>query len=177
MLFASAGQVNYPQSKYSGSFCPFSRHFLPFERITMFLVSDLLFRNGRFDGNAIIQGQGADMVSPIDSGLSGVAANMKKMEVTANNVANVNTDGFKKSRATFKEGAAGGVSVDVSQVNTPGTTKQVTEKGRIKDVETSNVDLAEEFTESMSTRTGYKANLKTIRTHDEMLGNLLDTLG
>jgi flagellar hook protein FlgE len=47
----------------------------------------------------------------------------------------------------------------------------------IQDVEASNVDLAEEFTDSIATQSGYKANLKTIQTHDEMLGTLLDIIG
>lgn len=117
------------------------------------------------------------MISSIDSGVSGITAFSKEMKVTANNIANVNSDGFKKNRVTFKEGSSGGVSAQISQVNTPGNTKQVTESGQLKEVETSNVDLAQELTESISTESGYKANLKTIQAHDEMIGTLLDTAG
>jgi flagellar hook protein FlgE len=117
------------------------------------------------------------MVSPIQSAVSAVNAFSVKMSVTANNVANVNTDGFKKSRVTLNEGRSGGVEADLSQVDSPGFTKQTADDGQLKEVESSNVDLAEEMTASISTQTGHKANLKAIKAHDEMLGTLLDTIG
>jgi flagellar hook protein FlgE len=117
------------------------------------------------------------MISPFHSSISAVSAFSAKMNATANNVANVNSDGFKKSRTTLEEGRFGGVEPDVDQVDTPGYTKRIVDGGQIRDVEASNVDLAEEFTDSIATQSGYKANLKTIQTHDEMLGTLLDIIG
>ena len=49
------------------------------------------------------------MISSISSSVSAVKALSKKMSVTANNVANVNTDNFKKSRTTLNEGQSGSV--------------------------------------------------------------------
>lgn len=117
------------------------------------------------------------MISPLDSGLSAISAFSVKLNVTANNIANLNSDGFKKSRTTLKEGQFGGVEPDVDQVNTPGHTQPIAENGDVRQVEASTVDLAEEFTDSISTQSGYKANLKTIQTYDEMLGSLLDAIG
>jgi flagellar hook protein FlgE len=117
------------------------------------------------------------MISPFHSGISAISAFSAKMNATANNVANVNSDGFKKSRTTLEEGRFGGVEPDVDQVDTPGYTKRIVDGGQIRDVEGSNVDLAEEFTDSIATQSGYKANLKTIQTNDEMLGTLLDIIG
>lgn len=117
------------------------------------------------------------MIPPLASGASAISAFSKQMNVTANNVANVNTDGFKKSRTTLQEGSFGGVRPDVDVVDTPGITKPVHENGETREVETSNVDLAEELTESITTQSAVKANLKTIQTADEMLGSLLDTIG
>ena len=117
------------------------------------------------------------MVTPVDASLSAIHAYTRKMNVTAKNVANVNTDGFKKSRTIFSEGSFGGVEATVDQLSSPGYTKQVIENGRVHNAETSNVDLVEELTETMTTPKGYTANLKTIQTHDEMLGTLLDTIG
>jgi flagellar hook protein FlgE len=117
------------------------------------------------------------MVSPIHSSVSAINAFSKKMRVTADNVANVNTDGFKKSRVTMNEGKSGGVEAKISQANTPGFPKQITEDGQVKDVESSNVDLGEEMTESIATQTAQEANLKTIKAQDEMIGTLLDTIG
>ena len=120
---------------------------------------------------------GTQMISPFDSGISAIKAFSVKMNVTANNVANVNSDGFIKSRTTLQEGTFGGVDSNVDPVDTPGYRKPIVEDGQTREVETSNVDLAEEITDSISTQSGYKANLKTIQTYDEMLGTLLDTIG
>jgi flagellar basal body rod protein FlgG len=90
------------------------------------------------------------MISPFHSGISAISAFSAKMNATANNVANVNSDGFKKSRTTLEEGRFGGVEPDVDEVDTPGYTKRIVDGGQIRDVEGSNVDLAEEFTDSTS---------------------------
>lgn len=117
------------------------------------------------------------MISPLDSGISAISAFSLKMNVTADNIANVNTDEYKKDRTIFKQGSAGGVEAIVEPVDTPGYPKQISESGLSKTVEASNVDLTESLTDSISTRTGYDANLKTIQTYDEMLGSLLNTTG
>ena len=117
------------------------------------------------------------MISQLSAGISARSAFSKKMRVTANNVANVNTDGFKKSRTIIEEGPSGdGVHARVDIVNTPGYVKLVENDGAVQEVETSNVDLAEEIPDTISTKAGYKANLKTIQTIDEMIGSLLDTI-
>jgi flagellar basal body rod protein FlgG len=43
------------------------------------------------------------MISAIHTALSGLTAFTKQIEVVAHNVANVNTDGFKKSKTEFVE--------------------------------------------------------------------------
>lgn len=117
------------------------------------------------------------MISPLDSGMSAISAFFVKMNVTANNIANVNSDGFKKSRTTLKEGQYGGVEPNVDQVNTPDLTTLISENGEDRQVEASNVDLAEEVTDSIAAEAGYKANLKTIQAYDEMIGSLLHIIG
>lgn len=98
------------------------------------------------------------------------------MRVTANNIANVNTDGFKKSKATMKEGANGGVQVDVNSVNTPGHRYQELLEDQMVEKETSNVNLEEELPDLMVTRRTYQANLKALQTRDKMLGSMLDII-
>jgi hypothetical protein len=49
------------------------------------------------------------MISAIHTALSGLTAFAKQIEVVAHNVANVNTDGFKKSKTEFVEIPNGGV--------------------------------------------------------------------
>lgn len=99
------------------------------------------------------------------------------MDVTANNVANVNTDDFKKSRTNMQEAANGGVTVSIQQIDTPGYLKEIVTEDGIAEVEASNVDLAEELPEMITTKAGYAANVKTVQTQDEMLGSLLDIIG
>ena len=117
------------------------------------------------------------MISAVNSTVSALQAYKTQMEVTSNNVANVNTDGFKKSKATLKEGDNGDVQVDVNRVDTPGHRYQELKGDQRVEKETSNVDLAEEFPQMMVTQHAYEANLKVLQTQDKMLGTTLDILG
>jgi len=58
------------------------------------------------------------MVSSISSGLSALDAFGVKMDVTANNVANIESEGLKKSRADLMEGSNG--AVEVGRIDSPG---------------------------------------------------------
>ncbi len=115
------------------------------------------------------------MVPAINSALSALGAFGKKLEVTANNIANVNTESFKKSRAIFQEADQSGVTVTVSKVNTPGAPIPP-EDGSGKMNESSNVDPAEEIVNLLTTQLGFQANLKAIMADEEMLGSLYDIL-
>ncbi len=116
------------------------------------------------------------MIPAVNSTLSALHAYKKSMNVTANNIANVNTEGFKKSSATMKEGVMGGVEVDVKKVNTPGHRYQELEGDQMVDKETSNVNLEEELPDLMVTQRTYEANLKVLQTQDKMLGTMLDII-
>ena len=116
------------------------------------------------------------MIPNIQNNLSAISAFNKKMQVTANNIANVNTNEFKKSRAVLSEGENGGVKVDINKVETPGYPTQELRGDEQIETETSNVDLTEEFGESIVTQHAYNANLKIIKSQDEMLGTLLDII-
>jgi len=118
------------------------------------------------------------MLSGISSSLSALNAIQTKTQVTANNTANVNTDGFKKSRATLVEAdAQGGVAIEVQRVETPGSlVYESTEAGEVL-VEKSNVDISEELPTMMMDRRALQANVKAVQIQDEMLGSLLDIKG
>jgi flagellar basal-body rod protein FlgC len=117
------------------------------------------------------------MISALNSTVSALKGFVTKLGVTADNIANVNSDGFKKNRATIHEDQNGGVRVEIRRDDSPGVRYDVTEGGKTVEKETSNVDLAEEIPNLMVTKRAYQANLKTIETQDEMLGSLLDTIG
>ena len=117
------------------------------------------------------------MISALNGTLSALRAFVTKLGATADNIANVNTDGFKRNRAVLHEDDNGGVRVELSKDQSPGLRYDVIEDGKKVEKETSNVDLAEEIPDLMLTKRAYQANLKTIETQDEMLGSLLDTIG
>ena len=114
------------------------------------------------------------MVDPISPALSGLSALGKKLEVTANNIANVNTNGFKKSRAILEDTSPSGVKVSIDKVETPGS--PLFEEGTEKPEESSNVSVDEEMINLITTRHAYTANLKSIKTMDEILGSIIDIL-
>jgi flagellar basal-body rod protein FlgC len=114
------------------------------------------------------------MSDAFNTALSALGSLSRKMDVTANNIANVNTNGFKKSRAEFEDVDPSGVKVSISQVDTPGDTLPPDEKG--KEQESSNVNLAEELINLITTQHTFAANIKTITTEDEMRKTLLDTI-
>ena len=117
------------------------------------------------------------MISALNNTVSALRAFVTKLGVTADNIANVNTDGFKKSRATFQADPNGGVRVEITRDDSPGFRYEGIENGEKVEKETSNVDLTEEIPNLMVTKRAYQANLKTLETQDEMLGSLLDIVG
>lgn len=117
------------------------------------------------------------MIFPVSPALSALSAFQKRMDVTANNVANIDTDGYKKSRVNLQEATGGGVTASIQQINTPGMPKETIRNDTIEETESSNVDLAEELTDIISTKAAYSANLKTVSTQNQMLGALFDILG
>jgi len=114
------------------------------------------------------------MINGIASGVSALRAIQKKVDVSANNVANVDSDGFKKSRVTLQEGDPQGVKAQVERVNTPGPVVYERSADGQKRVEKSNVELSEEIPAMMRSKRYLQANIKAIQTMDEMTGYLLD---
>ena len=114
------------------------------------------------------------MVGGISSALSGLGAAGVQMANTANNVANLNSEGFKKGRVLQAEQRPQGVTAVVDTVETPGAyVVEDTAQGQAL-VEQSNVDLTEEIPQMMLTQHSYNANLKTLQVADEMTTSLLD---
>ena len=131
------------------------------------------------------------MNTAMNNAISALKTHQIKMDVTAHNVANVNTNGFKSSSVTFKDahpqtiqeaGAAGngrgginpmqvGNGVAASSIGkneAPGA--MMSENGDI--FEMSNTNLTKELTDMITTQRGFEANVKTIKTADEMLEEL-----
>lgn len=114
------------------------------------------------------------MIQGINSSLSALLGLQKKLDSTANNVANVDTDGYKATRVTLQEGAQGGVTANVQKVEDPGPLVYEQTANGEQPVEKSNVDLTQELPNLMITKRSYEANLKVIQAQNETLGSLLD---
>ena len=112
------------------------------------------------------------MVSGISSSLAALFTFGNKLSVTAGNIANVNTDSYKKRVATITDNSAGLPQVDVKVSDSPGALIQ--EDGVTK--ETSNVDLAEEFPQMIVAQRGYEANIKALDAQNQVLKYTLDIL-
>ena len=116
------------------------------------------------------------MIESLSSTLSALRAFSKKMAVTANNIANVNSDDFKRSEAILKEGEPGAVEVEIRQIDSEGPIIPASTDG-MENRELSNVDLTTELPNAITAQRGFEANLKMIKTEDEMIGSILDILG
>jgi flagellar basal-body rod protein FlgC len=112
------------------------------------------------------------MISGINSSLAALFTFGKMLSNTAGNVANVNTDGYKKTVGTIEEDGEGLPELDLSKSDSPGALVQ--EDGVT--TETSNVDLLEELPQMMVAQRGYEANIKALSVQDDVLKSTLDIL-
>ncbi len=112
------------------------------------------------------------MIAGISSSIAAIYAFGSKLAGTANNIANVNTDGYKKTVSTISEGKQGLPETNQGKSSTPGPIVQV--EGLFK--ETSNVDLAEEFPQMVLAQRGYEANIKSLQTQAELTKLLMDII-
>lgn len=95
--------------------------------------------------------------------LSGLRASSVGLGVQASNVANQMSDGFKAKRVDLLAEASGGVRVSgVSEDPTPAGPG------------TSNVDLTTETVRGLGFEVMYRANLKLLKTADELAQSTLD---
>ncbi len=117
------------------------------------------------------------MVAPISSNVSALQAFSKQIAVSANNVANVYSDDFKKSRALNTEGENGQVESTITKIDTPGPLVEdpLSTTGELKEL--SNVDIAEELVNQIAAEQGFSANAKVIKTYEETIGSLIDLIG
>ena len=115
------------------------------------------------------------MLEPTKAALSALKAFERKTATTAHNVANIDTDGFRASRVVMQTAFPVGVKSEVRQVIAPGAVVDISDgTGRSREV--SNVDLGKETGTLIIATHGYKANLKTLRTWDDMTKTVINLL-
>ncbi len=115
------------------------------------------------------------MVQGIAASMNAIQAVAERFNRTGRNIANLNTDGYKADRVVFGEGPQPGtVQANVSVDLSPGPVRaEETEEG-MELVEMSNVDLAKEMVNMMIDQRSIEANLKALKTADQMLGTIID---
>lgn len=105
--------------------------------------------------------------------VSGIQAASHMLSVSAYNVANMNTDGFKKQRASLSEDNHGRVTANIMEDAKPGPLYQHTDGVIVK---TSNVDMNEEILRQISAKHIFSANAVALKTSVETQKGLLDIL-
>ncbi|MBV8620155.1 MAG: flagellar basal body rod protein [Curvibacter sp.] len=88
-------------------------------------------------------------------GLSGLQASQLQLNAAANNIANLNTDGYHREVVNQQADPNGGTSASITSDPVAGS------------------NLAQDLVNQMSASYSYKANLQTIQTQDQMMGSLL----
>ena len=96
----------------------------------------------------------------ISNNVSSIQAHQTMMNTNANNVANVNTDGFRPSDTRMSE-SGNSVTASNRRADDNGSTR-------------SQTDLAKEIPDQIVAQDTTAVNLSAIKTQDEMIGSLLD---
>ena len=112
------------------------------------------------------------MISAYNSAVSALQTFATKLHSNSNNIANANTNDFKKTRVINSTVEPTGVKALAQNVDAAGPTAFAA-RGGTDLVKRSNVDLGVEIPDMKLNSSMYKANLKTLETVNEMTGELL----
>ncbi|MBI1321423.1 MAG: flagellar biosynthesis protein FlgG [Candidatus Hydrogenedens sp.] len=111
-----------------------------------------------------------------NAAISGIRNALFRQGVTANNVANVNTPGYRARQVINAETASGGVGVgEVRESTAPGSPDilQLSDAAYAANAG-SNVDLAEEQINTLTNAAQLRANVSVLKVQDDALGAVLD---
>ncbi len=87
---------------------------------------------------------------------SGMTAASTRLGVSAHNIANGATPGFRRQQVVQQAQTQGGVQANITQADSPGS------------------NLATDIVQQKVALYSFKANLRTVQVEDAMLGSLLD---
>ncbi len=113
------------------------------------------------------------MIAPVSSSISGINAALQMQAVSASNVTNANSDGYKSKVASTQETKTGGVKVTISENSQPGPDY---DNGYGKIAEYSNVDYARERVSQINARSLFAANVASLKTYEEMSETIIDLM-
>ncbi len=115
------------------------------------------------------------MIQGILASLSGLVNATQRLGLTASNIANQDTPGYRALRATNVESADGGVRIGtITRDTTPGPPLPDFAGG--PELIGSNVDPAVEQVNLLINRRQFEANINALRAQNDTLGELLDSL-
>jgi len=97
----------------------------------------------------------------ISTNASSLQANQMFMNANANNIANVNTDGFKPTQTTISNPTKDTVKANFTKADNTGSSK-------------SQTNLTKEIPDQIIISGVNEANVNAIKTQNEMMGSLLD---
>lgn len=113
------------------------------------------------------------MLEGIAASVSGMLNALRRTAVTANNIANVQTPGYRAARAENIEQADGGVRIGaITRDESPGPLLLDETANGFR--EGSNVDLTTENVNLLLNRRQFEANAAALRAQDDALSDLLD---
>jgi len=117
------------------------------------------------------------MNASLNTALSGLMANAAKLGVSASNVANAQTPGYKAQVAEMEWVAGGGVKAKVTESQAPSTTIYAPEASGADEngmASLPNVSFEEEAVNQKMAEIGYTANAQVVKTLEAMDKSLFD---
>ncbi len=117
------------------------------------------------------------MFSGFAPAISGIQAGNRVLGVSSHNIANAQTENFKRTQANLETSASGGVLVSVSSDIRPGVQFPTGDDPFASHSQQgSNVALEEELLHALGASNLVEANVASARFQDQTLGSLLDIL-
>ncbi len=113
------------------------------------------------------------MSSLFSSSISGIRAATDMLSTSANNIANINTDGYKKQNVNLRSDNGSGVVADITESSEAGSS-YINKRGDM--VETSNVNYIEEAVTQIKARHLLSANAAAIKYTDDAQKSIMDIL-
>jgi flagellar basal-body rod protein FlgC len=93
-------------------------------------------------------------ITALSSGLAGMLSSQRALDVSANNIANASTPGYKAERV--------------------GVTQPSSDTVTLTGASDNGTDLATEIVSQISSKASFDASAKVVKTADEVLGTLID---
>ena len=114
-------------------------------------------------------------IAGIAAAQSGLMAQTRRLQASAHNTANVNTNDFQALRVSLNESSnpGSGVETTVSVSEAPGPAL-LDESGILLDERGSNVDLVDEAVTRLTASRAYEANLVSLQAQSDMTRSLFD---